>query len=51
MFTYQDFIKSFQGIHDKVPSYRVGQHFINLFIKDEMSCHIMVKGLKQLLKS
>lgn len=43
-FTYQDFHKSWQDIHDKVPSYRYGQHFINLFIKDEMSNEVMFKG-------
>lgn len=36
-FTYQDFHKSWQDIHDKVPSYRFGQHFINLFIVDSSS--------------
>lgn len=44
-FTYQDFITSWKQIHDKVPSYRIGQHWINLFIKDEQACEVMVKGL------
>lgn len=44
-FTYQDFHKSWQDIHDKVPSYRIGQHFMNLFIRDELSNSVMFKGL------
>ena len=44
-FTYQDFHKSWKDIHDRVPSYRIGQHWVNLFIKDEMSNEVMIKGL------
>jgi len=32
---YKDFIKDFNYHQEKSPSYRLGQHFINVFIKDE----------------
>lgn len=46
-FTYQDFIISWKQINDRVPSYRLGQHFINLFIKDcsDFTCSEVCKGL------
>lgn len=33
--SWTDFYQSFITIKDSVPSYRLGQHFINTFIKDE----------------
>lgn len=46
-FTYQDFHKSWQDIHDKVPSYRLGQYFCSLFLKNttDDNCDSIVKGL------
>ena len=45
--SYQDFYKSFLSIRENVPSYRLGQHFINMFIKDENTCFELTKGLWQ----
>lgn len=28
----QDFYKSFWSIRENVPSYRLGQHFVNMFV-------------------
>ena len=33
--TWKQFYKSYLELSNKVPSYRLGQHFINVFIKDE----------------
>lgn len=33
--TYNDFIQDYVAIKKEQPDYRLGQHFINLFIKDE----------------
>lgn len=33
--SWVDFYKTFISIKETVPSYRLGQHFINMFIKDE----------------
>lgn len=35
--TLHEFDKSFQKIHASNHDYRIGQHFINLFIKDSSS--------------
>lgn len=35
--TYADFYKSYLAIKEKNPSYRLGQHFVIMFIKDECS--------------
>lgn len=35
--TYDEFIASYHKIKDANPSYRLGQHFINCFIKDSSS--------------
>lgn len=39
-----DFYKEFYAIKKNVPSYRLGQHFINKFVKDEHSDSLF-KGL------
>lgn len=41
--SWVDFYKSFLSIKETVPSYRLGQHFVVLFIKDESS--EVVQGL------
>lgn len=33
--TYNEFLKDYVAIKKEQPDYRLGQHFINLFIKDE----------------
>lgn len=45
--TWQQFYKSYRAIHEGVPSYRLGQHFCNLFIRDSdpTTCDPVVKGL------
>ncbi|AUR86393.1 hypothetical protein NVP1084O_186 [Vibrio phage 1.084.O._10N.261.49.F5] len=45
MYTWQDFYKGFIEIKEKVPSYRLGQHFMNLFIEDDYQSDMMFKGL------
>lgn len=33
--TYNEFIQDYVAVKKEQPDYRLGQHFINLFIKDE----------------
>ena len=33
--TYAEFYQDYNKISEQTPSYRIGQHFINLFIEDE----------------
>ena len=35
--TFDDFLMDYQDKHQQCESYRLGQHFINLFIKDSSS--------------
>ena len=35
--TWNEFYTSYMGYRKLVPSYRLGQHFVNLFIKDRSS--------------
>ena len=41
--TYTQFYRNFLNLKVEVPSYRLGQYFINLFIKDETDP--VLKGL------
>ena len=41
--TYAQFYRNFLNLKVNVPSYRLGQYFINLFIKDETDA--VLKGL------
>lgn len=45
--TWQQFYKSYYSIRENAPSYRLGQHFCNLFIRDSdpTTCDPVVKGL------
>ena len=43
--TYQDFYKSFWSIRENVPSYRLGQHFVNMFVKDSNTRDKLFEGL------
>lgn len=45
--TWQEFYKSFLSVLETTPSYRLGQHFMNMFIYDcsEYTCDEVCKGL------
>ena len=43
--TYVEFHQDYNKISEETPSYRIGQHFINLFIEDESDP--LIKGLWQ----
>jgi len=45
--TWQQFHENFLSLKQQCPSYRLGQHFCNLFIKDSdpTTCDAVVKGL------
>ncbi|AGG57810.1 hypothetical protein VPBG_00038 [Vibrio phage helene 12B3] len=45
--TWQQFYKSFLQVLETTPSYRLGQHFMNMFIYDtsEFTCDEACKGL------
>jgi hypothetical protein len=45
--SWQDFYESFLKIKETCPSYRLGQHFMNMFIRDrsELTCDEVCKGL------
>lgn len=45
-FSYQDFHRNFMQIKENVPSYRLGQHFCNLFLRDSESDEVS-RGLFQ----
>ena len=45
--TWSEFYESFIVLKESVPSYRLGQHFMNMFIMDrsELTCDEVCKGL------
>lgn len=43
--TYAEFYQDYKQLREQNPSYRLGQHFINLFIEDESDP--LIEGLWQ----
>ncbi len=43
--TYAEFYQDYIKLREQTPNYRLGQHFIDLFIKDD--CDPLLEGLWQ----